>query len=384
MIKNYRHFPIFYSLYFYFLSCPSFSYAQYKLEIVRNFAVESLYPVEIVDYFSKDGLYLGYINSVEGKRIVLIDEKGDIIKNKILEGDGPDKSSAPFNAMSFAENGTIYLQSFSFIYRYDQNLNLIERFSYPSSTSFRIYGRMEFFSYFHLEGSKSNFSFITNPSETNSFRPGNEDTDELIEIFQKGTNKPYKIAPVSDRLMFSKFDRSLFADLFFIIYKLDPKTRKLYLTTKTDSEIIVYNLINKNLETRIMINHGEFKILQKSRISRNDFITNGRVALGAKNHKLHSLGGGKIILDYVKEIPPETYQKKIAEDPTYHHFQDPNYHRLILFEDTKQLTGDIKLPANGKLMATLPDNKLLFQLIDPTKEEDYIRFGVYVLVKSGN
>jgi hypothetical protein len=371
-------------LFFTILTRPPISYAQYKLSVVKNFKIESLYPVEIVDYSSKDALYLGYINSTEGKRIVIIDERGDLISNKILEGDGPNKSSTPFNAMSFAEDGTIYIQSYSFIYRYDKNFNLIEKFSYPSTTSIRIYGRMEFFPYFHLLGSNSSFSFITNPSDTNSFRPGNDTESKLIEIFQKGTKEPFKIAQVSDRAMFSKFDQSLIADLYFIIYKLDPKSRKLYLTTRIDNEIIIYDLISKKLESRIKINHEEFKILQKSKISRNDFITNGRIALGAKNHKLFSLGGGKIVLDYIQEIPYGIYEKKITDDPTYHHYQDPNYHRLIVFEGTKQVSGDIKLPENGKLMTSLPDNRLLFQLINPNMEEDFVRFGLYELVKSGN
>ncbi|WP_297336158.1 hypothetical protein [Algoriphagus sp.] len=138
------------------------------------------------------------------------------------------------------------------------------------------------------------------------------------------------------------------------------------------------------MDSRIEINHGEFPILQKSKISRNDFKTNGRIALGAKNHKLFSLGGEKIVLDYIQEIPYGIYEQKIAEDPTYHHFQDPTYHRLIIFEGTTQVSGDIKLPVNGKLMTALPEDRLLFQLIDPTIEEDFILFGVYELIKSGN
>lgn len=384
MFKKNSYWSVIYLLSFSLFSWPSFSNAQYKLEKVKSFTVESFYPVEIVDYFPKDGLYLGYINSTEGKRIVLINEEGDFISNKILEGDGPNKSSAPFNAMSFAEDGTIYLQSFSFIYRYDQNLNLLDKFSYPSSTSIRIFGRMEFFSYFKLPGSNSNISFITNPSDTNSFRPGNDSETELIEVFHKGTEESIKLAPVTDRIMYSRFDKSLLADLYFIIYKLDPKSRKLYLTTKTDSEILVYDLFSKKLDSRIEIKHGEFPILQKSKISRNDFKTNVRIALGAKNHKLFSLEGDKIVLDYIQEIPYGTYEQKIAEDPTYHHFQDPNYHRLIIFEGTTQVSGDIKLPVNGKLMTALPENRLLFQLIDPDIEEDFIRFGIYELIKSDN
>lgn len=372
-----------YLFFFNVVALPTISHAQYKLEMVGSFTVNSFLPVEIVDFFSKNGLYLGYINSLDGKRIIIINEKGEFISNKILEGDGPDKSPAPFNAMSFAEDGTIYLQSFSFIYRYDQKLNLIERFSYPSSTSFRIFGRMEFFSYFKLASSNSNISFITNPSDTNSFRPGNNDKG-LIEIFQRGKDQPFNIAPITDRVMYSKFEPSLIADLYFIIYTLNSKHRKLYLTTKTDSEIIIYDLMSRKLESRIKINHGEFDVLQKNTISRNDFTTQGRISLGAKNHKLFSFDDGKIILDYIREIPLGTYEKKKSEVPSYHHFQDPNYHRLIVFDGSKQVSSDISLPTYGKLMTVLPENKLLFQLIDPNMEEDVVQFGIYKLIKYGD
>lgn len=375
--------PVIFPLFFAIIWWPSFSMAQFQLEKVGSFMVESLYPVEIVDYFPKDKIYLGYINSVEGKRIVIINDKGGIKSDKILEGDGPNKSSVPFNTMSFAEDGTIYLQSFSFIFRYDQNLNIIEKFSYTNSRSIRIYGRMELFSYFQLSNSTSGFSFITNPTNTNSFLPGAENEGKLIEIFQRGIKESYKIAPVTDRVMYSKFDKSLAADLYSISYTVDPIRKKIYLTTRNDSEIIGYNLITKKIDSRIKINHGEFKLLQKNSIAKNDFVSYGRISLGAINHKLYSLDGGKIVLDYIREISLGAYEKNVADNSTYHHFQDPNYHRLILFDGVKQISDDIKFPINGRLMTSLPENKLLFQLIDPNIEEDFIRFGIYRIVDLG-
>ena len=48
------------------------SIAQYALEKVDEFKINSLYTVAIVDYYPQDKLYLGYINASEGTRIVLI------------------------------------------------------------------------------------------------------------------------------------------------------------------------------------------------------------------------------------------------------------------------------------------------------------------------
>ena len=89
-------------------------------------------------------------------------------------------------------------------------------------------------------------------------------------------------------------------------------------------------------------------------------------------------------VDYIREIPYGTYESKKADDPTYHHFQDPAYHRLILFDGTKQVSGDIPLPTNGKVTMTLPGNRLLIQLINPDVEEDFIRYGVFKIIESNN
>jgi hypothetical protein len=82
-------------------SFSTFSFGQVKLEKESEIAMESLYPVEIVDYFPNKKIYLGYILSTEGKRIVVINEKGHLISDKVLEGDGPNKSAAPFTSKRF-------------------------------------------------------------------------------------------------------------------------------------------------------------------------------------------------------------------------------------------------------------------------------------------
>lgn len=92
------------------------------------------------------------------------------------------------------------------------------------------------------------------------------------------------------------------------------------------------------------------------------------------------LDDGLVAVDFIREIPYGTYEKKIAEDPTYHHFQDPAYHRLILFDGNKQLSKELSLPPNAKLMTTLPGNRLLMQLVNTEVEEDFIQYGIYKVV----
>ncbi|WP_139316528.1 hypothetical protein [Algoriphagus marinus] len=362
------------------LMWPPFSFAQYKLERVDGFIIDSLYPVEIVDYFPQDELYLGYINSSEGTRIALINEKGDFIIQKVLQGDGPNLISSSFNSLAFSKEGGIWIQTPFELVLFDQKFNVKKRTKYLSESKVHLYGRMEVFSYFYQNQSLSSFSFITNPSGLFPYKPNRDiNSIQLIEIYQVDKNKLYKIAPVSDRPLHKKFEISL--GLAYVpSYVIDKKSNKLYLTSSLDNEITVYDLVSDMVHSRIKINHGDFKILYKNIITKSDFPSYGRISLGPKNHKLFLLDGGKIVLDYIREIPYGTYEKKIADDPTYHHFQDPNYHRLILFDNTKQVSGDIALPANGKLMTSLPGNRLLFQLIDPNLEEDFVRYGIYKVV----
>lgn len=366
------------------LFLPTDSFSQFQLEKVEEFKINSLLPVVIVDYHPESKLYLGYISDSKGTRIVLIDEQGDFVINKVLVGEGPNQSSAAFNAMAFTEEGDIWLQTPYQLFLYDQKLNVKNKIRYLSGTKMHIYGRMEFFAYFYQNQSQSSLSFITTPSGTNSTRPDRENSSDLIEIYEVEKEELYKMAPALDRSMNKKFDKSTINNLHSIIYKIDPKKKKLFLTTNLDNEITIYDLTSRKLESRIKINHGEFNMLNKSLITESDFQGYGRTSLGAKNHKLFLLDEGMFVLDYIREIPYGTYEKKIAEDRTYHHFQDPAYHRLILFDGSKQLSADIPLPTNEKVTMTLPGNRLLVQLINPDVEEDFIRYGIYQVVESNN
>lgn len=356
---------------------PNDSFSQYKFEKIEEFKINSLYPVEIVDYYPQDKLYLGYLNTSKGTRITLINESGEMIIQKVLKGDGPNLISSALNSLSFSQDGDIWIQTPIEIVLFDQKLNIKKRIRYLSSSKMQIYGRMEVFHYFNQNESLSSFSFITNPSGTNSYMPNREN---LIEIYRVEKEELHTMAPVTDRPLYKKFDKSMLGNLYFLVYTLDPKKRKLYVTTRLDNEITVYDLNTRKLESRIKIAHDEFKILNKTSITNSDFPSYGNISLGSINHKIFLLDGGMVVLDYIKEIPYGTYEKKIADDPTYHHFQDPAYHRLILFDGTKQLSGDLPLPINGKLTMTLPNNRLLVQLINPDVEEDFIRYGIYKLI----
>jgi hypothetical protein len=362
---------------------PNNVFSQNKLEKVKEFKINSLHPVELIDYLPQEGLYLGYINKFsEELEITLVNEEGEIIIHKNLEGEGPDQSVAALNSMAFSDDGDIWIQTPHELLLYDQKLNLKKRIRYPSSLQIYLYGIMEVFPYFYNSDALSGFSFITNPSGACKYLDNRDfSISNLIDIFHLGLDKSYEMAPVSERPLAKNLDRSVGA-IYFPVYALDRKKSKLYMTTSIDNEITVYDLITNKIASRIKVVHGEFKSLKNTSITSKSLPSYKHITLASRNHKIFQLDGGLIVLNYIREISEGTYEKKIADDPGYHHFRDPEYHRLILFDGTKQLTNDLSVPPNGTIKMGLPNNRLLVRLTDPDVEEDFIRYGIYKVSKT--
>ncbi|NHE59990.1 hypothetical protein [Cyclobacterium plantarum] len=362
---------------------PTHVFSQYKLIKSNEFKIDSFLPVEIIDYYSQKGIYLAYINKPENTEILLLDEDGNILVQKDLLGEGPNQSVASLNSMAFTDEGNIWIQTPFQVLLYDQNLNLKKRDKYLARTQVYLHGNMRLFSFFFQNDVPDGFSFITNPSGVD-WSVDNRDfkNRNLIEIFQPEFDKQIEFAAISDREVSKQIDKSI-GPLYFPIYFIDRSMNKLYLVTSFDNEITIYDLNSLRLESHIKIEHEEFKALKNSEITRNNLSTfNNIITLTARNHKILKLDNGIIILNYIREISPITYEKEKSEDPTYHHFKDPSYHRLIIFDQFKQLSGDMPMPKNGKLMINLPGNKLLFQISDPEVEEDFIGYEIYEIVKN--
>lgn len=358
------------------------AFAQFELKKIKEFNVSTLNDLDILDYFPSKKIFLGFLKTPNGNDIVIINERGGIIVQKNLVGEGPDQSVSSINNMAFSKEGDVWIQSAIEVLLYDEKLILKEKISYPSSLTIQIFGRKEYFPYFFNNGLKSGFSFVTIPSGTNSFSTDNQLNKGLIEIYTPTQDKLFKIALASDRGIYKRLSNSLISSLYFIVYRIDNVKQKLFLTTRLDDEIIVYNLTSYQLESRLKIKHGDFKVLKNNSISLQDLPSVNRVSTGAKNNQIFLLDEDLIILNYVKEIPQGIYMQKKSIDQQYHHYNDPSYHRLILFDQNKQLSGDMLLPKNGHLMTSLPGNKLLFKIVDPDLELDHIRFEVYQVVKN--
>lgn len=366
------------------LAAPLMGNAQYAFKKEKEFQIDSLYPVELVDYHPGEGLYLGYVEMMsKGVEVILVNEEGDIVIQKRLAGEGPEQYTASLNCLAFSDEGEILLQTPFEVLRYDRDLKLKERIRFQASVQMYLSGNLRPFAYFFKNTSPSNFSFFTIPTGASRYLgPGDFRTSNLLEIYDLGQKKSYEILPVADRPLYKNFDKSM-GVLYFPVYTVDRHLRRLYVTASLDNEITVVDLNTNETLSRIPINHGEFGSLKSSLISLTSLPSYKHITLAGKNHRMYKLDNGLTALEYIREIPFGAYEKRIVDDPRYHHFQDPNYHRLILFDEKKQISSDLLVPPNGKIKTTLPGARFLVKIENPEVEEDFIRYGIFGLLRQG-
>ena len=360
---------------------PGIVHSQYKLEKVKEFKINSLFQVDLIDQYPEEGLFLGYTNKLsKGMDITMVKEDGEIVLSKNMKGEGPEQYTATLNCLGFSDKGDIWALTPHQLILYDQKLKLKDRSRYESRGRIYFGGGAAPFSYFYREGESTDFSFITNPSGARNFA-GLPDFrgKNLLQVSNLGENAIYEIAPVSQRPQYEYLDKSLDA-VYFPVYTVDNSQSMLYLTTSLDNEITAIDLNTNEIVSQIKITHGEFKSLENNPISTKSLPSYEHITLAAFNHKIFKLGDGLLALEYIREIPYGTYEKKIAENPNYHHFKDPEYHRLILFNQTGQLTDDLAIPY-GKITMSLPGNRILVKLENPEIEEDFIRYGIFKISK---
>ncbi len=361
------------------LPMPGFS--QYKFEKVKEFHINSLAPVGLVDYLDSKDLYLGYVNKKsKGIEVALIDGRGEIVISKNLEGEGPEQYVTSMNGLGFSPDGDIWILTTFELLLYDQKLKLKERIKFKPDGQIYIYGRTYPFQYFYKNGDPSNFCFVSNPSGVPNFLGIKQfKSKSLVNIYDSKRGLTYSLGPISKRATPQKLEENM-ADVYFPIYAIDRKmSPKMYLTSSFDKEITVIDLNTGKELSRLQIEHEEFGFLDGSSLDINDLPSQRKITLAARNHNIFKLDNGLVLLEYVREIPYGIYEGKISDDPNYHHFRDPAYHRVIVFDQSKQVSKDLAIP-QGVIRLTLPASRILVEMDNGEREEDFVNYAVYELV----
>ncbi|WP_409628578.1 hypothetical protein [Belliella pelovolcani] len=357
---------------------PAFS--QYNLKLTSEFQINSLSSVEIVDYDPVNKRYLGYENESKGFVVLILDDKGNILQKKNLMGQGPGQFNSSMNALGYSDKKDIWVITPNQLLTFDKNLNFKSAVKYVNSNTFFTYRLAESPIFFYKDKSKNELVFGTYPSNTARFTSVKDlRSQHLMELHDLSKNQNYFLAPIRNRPISKDLDNSI-KSLYRPVFTQDKEKNKLYITASLDNEITIIDLLTGNSISKININHGDFGSFKKLPITNKTLPSYPPHTLASLNLKIIKLDGGLIILNYVKEIPYGTFEKKITEDPFYHHFKDPNYHRIIIFDEEKQLSKDLEIP-HGQIKIAMPNNSILVKLINPDEEEDFVRYGVYQITK---
>ncbi|MBS9525929.1 hypothetical protein KI659_18050 [Litoribacter alkaliphilus] len=355
--------------------------AQFKLVKVDEFNINSLYPVEIVDFNVDSGRFLGYEKEGYGFTVLLVKENGEIDKKQSLKGQGPGKFNSAMNFLGFGDKGDVWVITPNQLITYDYHLEHKGSEKFALNNAFFTSLMSQSPIYYYKNGNKSSLAIVTYPSGTASFMKAKSlEKEFLVEVFNLEDRESSFLAPVGKRPFYRSLDNSV-ATMYNPIFVQDKESARLFVTATLDNEITVIDLQTEKVLSNIKINHGDFGSFKNLPISDRNLPSYPPYTLASINRKILYLDGELIVLDYVREIPSGTFKKKRTDDPSYHHFNDPFYHRLILFNQKEQLSKDIALPKNGKLMISLPGNRLLFQIIDPEVEDDFFRYEIYEVVK---
>lgn len=358
----------------------TYSFAQYKLQKTSEFQINSLSSVEIVDYDPIKKQYIAFERGSKDFVVILLDQKGTILKRKELQGQGPGQVNTAMNFLGFGEDGNIWVITTHQLLTYDRNLEFKESKKFALRNPFLTFFNSPAPVYFYKGNGKENLVFATYPSRTARFMSvksfGNQ---SLIELFDMKSGKEYYLAPISERPIYKHLDISIKA-MYNPIFTMNKKKDQLLVTSTFDDEITVIDLQTSKTISKIKINHGDFGSFKKFPISRENLSNAGLYSLASQNSALFQLDGGLIVLDYFKEIPKNIFEAKIKEDQYYRPSKDPNYHRIIIFDEEKQLSKDLEIP-HGQIKIGMPNNSILVKLINPDEEEDFVRYGIYQITK---
>lgn len=364
-------------------SSPEEGFASYKFEKEREFLIHSLSTIELLDYYPEDSLFLGYTNTHSGKEICLVKENGEIVLSRHMQGEGPNQYPSNLSCLGFAENGDIWAMTSVQVFRYDQELNLREKFTYESNHMITLYTISKKFYYYRKDPLSREITFPTIPSGVSPFNSKSFEkiqNAKLLDLYDQGQETVMEFAPIFERQVTEEFLR-ISGGVYAPIFMIDTIDFKLYLTSTIDNEITIYDLNTDTFSARLDIHHGDPSALEPSTKIKTETLTKNSEGwlLTPKNHNIHKLDQGIFALEYLMgtSINPNAIKgTQLGESK-----EDIYQNRLIMFDQNRQLSGDLALPVKGIIMTSLPGNRLLVRVENSEVEEDFTRYVIIRVIK---
>jgi hypothetical protein len=354
----------------------------YQLVKIDSFQVDNLTRVQITDYNEAENIFLGYSEAEHD--ILEISPNGEILKRVNRRGDGPNNMGnwTPLG-MSFGPVGERIFQLPFQLLSYDKDYNQITNLRIQSPLPVRAnipLGRTAFI----MENGQPRY--LVGPTTFLSahlliYNEEGRDTLQNFSLLYPESGEMKSIIPYEADSYYKKTEHIYYWRMgksFFV------EDNELVVVHNLADDILVYD-INDNfaLKRTVPINHSAFEKYNPLPIgtAMDDPKLKELNYMSGRNDKILSLGNQLWLLSYFQGVTPTVYEANNSEESPFTSKKVIEKHRLLVFENGKQVPTEIQQPRGNILFAFKGNHILVSEDPSEESEDEFTRYSVYGLVK---
>ncbi|SDY95617.1 MULTISPECIES: hypothetical protein [Rhodonellum] len=356
-----------------FFSCQAKDRESASLDIdlvkVDSFVVKRDTRFRILDHHSKNGNYLGYDPIT--KSFILIDAQGEIIREVLRIGEGPNEYNSNLSSAAFNEDGGgVFLQSSNELIWYDQNWEIKKRWKYGPNFGLTVYGGPRYRTPYYF-GEDTSRPFVFTSFFPNTKIPFNEIQTKLgnghiVELFDSSNDTLIWKLPI-DFSLYSEYNPKDKEFDLAPIYYLDTENKLLLLSFDNSIAIGVYDL------------NADFNFTRQINLEKSNLMDNGK----GKTVKLFPVYNRDLmILRYSGMSELELATKKEANS-TYSPIQDSKLYRFYYASEDKNVLKELPFPEgiepNSELIILASGKFLMRDKDEEGAEMNYSSYSIYEL-----
>ncbi|WP_291789233.1 hypothetical protein [Cecembia sp.] len=354
----------------------------YKLIKVDAFEIENFTKVHLTDFSPEERIFLGF--SEVQNEVLEVSPEGEILKRVNRTGDGPNNYGTwnPLG-LSFGPEGKRVFQFPFRLITYNADYEIVDDFRIPSPLPIRAITPIGKTTYSTENG---NTRYLVGPSTFLSahhliFTEEGRDTLQNFTLLKTESGQTKTILPYEEDSYYKKTDQ-IYYNLMGKSYFVDGG--ELYLVHNLDDAIHVYDISDDfKLLRKIPIHHSQFEKASPLPIgiAPDDPRVKNLANLPGRNRQLLNLGDNTWILTYYKGVSQAVFEARNSEEKPFSILDQEDKLSLVIFENEKQLNGELALP-EGSILFALPDKKILVkEKANEEVEEEVTRYSIYQLVK---
>ncbi|RZS97839.1 hypothetical protein [Cecembia calidifontis] len=360
----------------------SFNEQSLSFELIKvdSFEIENFTRVHLTDFSPEEGIFLGF--SEVQNEILEVSPKGEILKRVSRNGDGPNRYGTwnPLGLSFGPERKRVFQFPFRLI-AYNSDYEIVDDFRIPSPLPIRANIPIGKTAYFEDNG---NIRYLVGPSTFLSahhliFTEEGRDTLQNFTLIKTESGQTKSVLPYEKDSYYKKTDQ-IYYNLMGKSYFVDGG--ELFLVHNLDDAIHVYDLVEDfKLLRKIPIRHSQFQKANPLPIglAPDDPRVKDLANLPGRNRQLLNLGENTWMLSYYQGVSKPVFEARNSEEKPFSILEQQDKLNLVIFENGKQLEGELALP-EGSILFALPGKKLLVkEKANEEMEEEVTRYSVYEL-----